>query len=292
MLPEAAVAEPTNPGSGPISTDVVAATVAMARHGRCLDLILGCLAITSATFRVIADKMGLESPATTEFRPGKHPKAWTLRDYRTLTELWLGNQRAADIASALGRSKGSVYAKRRFLALPKRDRRLLADVTGSHIGPNGSRGAVSDGILTAEQVRALAPHERRGKSWRVDRSDLIISMKQKRDELVWTQPMFDEIALRHMALQHPKQNALDWGVSLITIKSAIFWQELPERDRSKLVTGFDREVGLMNLGSSGYIRKKCAKLENWSFWAPERGGSRLSRRYKSSKAYADAIALA
>ena len=292
MSPQAAASTSSTISGLNLGPTTESALVAMIDHGMGLNLILCCLPLTESAIRDWARTAMREVPVGPIKRNTRHPRAWRPDEYRLLTEGWLANSSALDIAQSIGRSRDSVYAKRRYLGLPARDRKALALVAKAK-SENAPRLPINaDRVLTASQARAMPTKERRGKRWRVDNSDLVISMKANRDELVWTSEMYDEVALRHAALQHPLQNAHDWGVTLRTIQSAIFWQELPDRDRSKLVPGFNQRVGADNLSASGYVKRKCANLENWSFWSKEKGGARLSRRYKSSKAYADALASA
>lgn len=127
-------------------------------HG--IDLIVAVLGITVGALRVWASRLGLGDLSDSPFRPSRHPKAWQLHEYKLLAAMWLDGYRVADVGERLGRSPSSIYAKRRFLGLPARDRK---DLRPRQVSPESPSRDASPGVADlregegASRRSALAP---------------------------------------------------------------------------------------------------------------------------------------
>lgn len=75
--------------------------------------------------RVVA--LGLPTPHDRPIRRAGGRNPWTEAEIRQLIEWWGDGIRVSRIAEALGRSKSGIYAKKRRLGLPARDRKGLVD---------------------------------------------------------------------------------------------------------------------------------------------------------------------
>lgn len=72
-------------------------------------------------------RLDLAVPHNRPMRRAGGSNPWTATEIRHLIQWWGEGIRVARIADALGRSKGGIYAKKRRLGLPSRDRKSLVD---------------------------------------------------------------------------------------------------------------------------------------------------------------------
>ncbi|MGI4796144.1 MAG: hypothetical protein ACRYG8_19225 [Janthinobacterium lividum] len=298
-----AASSPPSPQEGPSLTDEARTRlyhlvlVGMVERGHGLDLTCFVLGLTRLAVLAMARNAGLADPVDKPLRRSSHPRAWSGEDYRLLAMLWLDGAHAGDIAGQLVRSKASIWAKRRYLGLPKRDRQtghpkipIQEDV--AVVAPAlEDAGHHARRILSHEEAMALSRKERRGKTWYVRNSPdrVTITIKATRDEVDWKESEGARIEAVHrfFAHQHPKSTAEDFGVSYSTIASLAYWLELPKRNprSTPLVAHYDRNKALFYIKMLGYRERTCLGQGDWRFWGPERNGPRVSRRYKSNSEF-------
>ena len=269
----------------------------MLERGHALDLICLVLGLTRLAVLAFARQAGLADPVDKPLRRSAHPRAWAGGDYRLLAMLWLDDAKTIDIAEQLGRSKSSIWAKRRYLGLPKRTQR--PDQAGGFcsskpaaVAPLAAQiGNAADRILSHEEAMALPKRERRGKTWYVRNSPngVTITMKPNRDEADWkkSEAARQEAVHRYFAHQKPRSMAEDFGLSYGTMASLAYWLELPKRPKHsmQLIPHYDPNLALFYIKAIGYKERTCLSNQDWRFWGPERNGPRISRRYKSTAEY-------
>lgn len=85
------------------------------------------LSLTGPELEVRILALDLPMPRSEPLRRAGGRRAWSPAEVRQLIQWWGEGIRVGRIAEALGRSKGSVYYKKRKLGLPPRDRKSLVD---------------------------------------------------------------------------------------------------------------------------------------------------------------------
>ncbi len=96
-----------------------------AGHG--LEALSFYLGLEENELRDRVAALGLDQPTEKRLRRSGAANPWSLHDTRLFMALWLDNVSAASMAEAFGRSRRSIHGKRRWLGLPVRDRKWLAD---------------------------------------------------------------------------------------------------------------------------------------------------------------------
>lgn len=88
-----------------------------------------CLYLSLAEPELLARvaRLDLAVPHNRPMRRAGGRNPWTAAEIRHLIQLWGEGIHVARIAEALGRSRGGIYAKKRRLGLPARDRKSLVD---------------------------------------------------------------------------------------------------------------------------------------------------------------------
>ncbi|MCW2318903.1 hypothetical protein M2322_004472 [Rhodoblastus acidophilus] len=123
------------------SFNIAGAETAPARQPATLtDRVFRRLALNGASVGLLAELFGLPREAVEQRaatlglprpldRPVRNagPRGWTIETLRQFITLWCDNVATRSIAVAIGRSKGSLYAKRKRLGLEPRNRRDLEE---------------------------------------------------------------------------------------------------------------------------------------------------------------------
>lgn len=251
--------------SGPVVGGLLAGLIGR-HHGR--EAICAYLGIRGEDLldRVVA--LDLPTPSDTPMRRRAGPRAWTLDDITRLIEAWIAASAVAIIGSQLHRSSSAVYAKVRWLGLPKRDRsRVLASGKQGVIGdaPGAKQGRVRHVVQTA------------------DGRHIPIPTIPARGHVRWSGELDLELANRYWANQHYEAIAAEWGLSPRTIASRACRLELPPRDRAKLVAHYDPSIVAQNIAAARYLRRECLVVPGWWFWS-QRDGPRTSKRGQKIRA--------
>ncbi|MCF3635419.1 hypothetical protein LU298_17640 (plasmid) [Komagataeibacter intermedius] len=217
--------------------------------------------------------------------------AWTRTQLLILGQRWLCGDKTADIAEMLGRSAGSVRAKRKQLGLPPRIRLSKIQAETILAEKRSAIPADPEAVLTWEQA-SLLPHEaRRGRTWLVRNSlnRLTLTGHKGGDKVRWHEAANIEIAYRHFAFQNPREIARDFLISESALKSQSCWEQLPPRRGAK-VPWFVHARAEYYIGEHHYIRRECLCKSGCFFWTTRKGGDRVSRRYRRSIAATHGIA--
>ncbi len=106
----------------PVPDPQGASVLGMLRRGHGRDLIASALQVATSIVDSVAYAHGLTHVADRQFIARRYADAWTIEHYTTLARLWRSGVRALDIGEHLGRSRASIWSKRRYLGLPRRDR--------------------------------------------------------------------------------------------------------------------------------------------------------------------------
>lgn len=101
---------------------VLAGMVAVGLGTEAISLYLG-LARTALCERLV--ELSLPTPHDRPLRRAGGRNPWTNEDVRQLIAWWVAGIHVRSIAEGLGRSRGAIYAKRRRLGLPDRERERL-----------------------------------------------------------------------------------------------------------------------------------------------------------------------
>jgi len=135
------IAQPTVFIAQSQSFNIAAAETAPARQPATLtDRVFRLLALNGASVGLLAELFGLPREAVEQRaaalglprpldRPLRNagPHGWTIETLRQFITLWCDNVATRSIAAAIGRSKNSLYAKRKRLGLEPRNRRDLEE---------------------------------------------------------------------------------------------------------------------------------------------------------------------
>ena len=213
-------------------------------------------------------RLNLPTPHDRPFRAHSGPKAWNPADYLSFIQDWTAGLHAESIGLRFGRSAGAVWAKVRWLGLPKRDRSTVfraesASVTGIAEGSPPSQ-------IVEKACRSIVA---------VDGGHLTIRKMLKRNQIFWTPDLDVELSNRYWANQHHTAIAREWGVTEGAIRSRANRLQLPPRGRSDLVEHYDPSVIKANIAEANYVYRKCSHAKDWFFWA-HRNGDRISKRGK------------
>jgi hypothetical protein len=225
-----------------------------AGHGR--DACATYLRLTNAALMERVIHLDLPTPQDKPIRCGHGPNAWALQDVHHLIDAWLANHATRHIATALGRAPRRITDKARWLGLYKRDRRTLIDVLPQ--------------CKTVAPIIVTPPAEPK--------------QKAKRQEIVWTENLEDELAERWFGMQHHSSIARDMGLSPSTVASKAYRLELPRRDAYFLLADYApgnraRHAHLFPT----MVKRRCKVRGHW-FWAP-RNGAWISREAKKGSEY-------
>ena len=285
--------------------DLLLRSLIAAGHG--LGLIQNVLGLERLVLLSLARTLGLADPLDTPVRPNRHPRAWRSEDYYLMTALWLDNERAGVIADLTGRSKSSIYAKRRLLNLPRRDRRTLkpAPKTGSaepepiHTEtpvprPRGSvraqRVDPADLVLLTHAEAARIPvKQRRGFKWQVRNSPihLVMSLKAGRPQVDWkgNTEAQRELGHRYLAGQSAEGAGDDLGVTADSVRSIWSQMGLTRRNGIIYTAHYDHALAVANIREFHCRFSQDVNMSGWHQWIMGRNGIRVSRKFKNSVRY-------
>ena len=231
----------------------------LVEKGHGLDAISTFLRVDRETVLDWAVMLDLPTPHDQPMRRSAGPKAWAASDYFRLIESWVSGWRAASIGEQFGRSAGAIWAKARWLGLPRRDRRNVFRPTADSLLETQISTKLELCITTSTGER------------------LPIRKILKRGHVYWTPELEAELANRYWANQHYEAIAAEWGLSARSIASRACRLELPRRERCKLVTHYDPSVIAANIAEARYVRRECMFIRGWFFWG-QKNGLRTSKR--------------
>lgn len=206
-------------------------------------------------------RLDLPTPHDRPLRQSSGPKAWKASDYLPLIQHWLSGLHAGSIGEKFGRSAGAIWAKARWLGLPKRDRRSVFRTNVE---------ATPDDQVIEEAGQYVVTDEGR---------PIPLQRKPGSDQIRWTRDLDIALGKRYFALQHHRAIAKEWGVSPGVISSRATRIELPPRDRTKLVDHYDPSVAARNIAAANFVYRGCKSKPGWFFWC-QRGQtiSKLGRK--------------
>ena len=205
--------------------------------------------------------LDLPTPHDRPLRQSSSPKAWKASDYLPLIQHWLAGFHAATIGERFGRSAGAIWAKARWLGLPKRDRRSI-------VRPHGEAAPACEAI---EEAGQFVTDE--------DGNRIPLQRKAGTGQLRWIRDLDIVLGKLWLGNVHHRVIAKLWGVSPGVISSRASRLELPPRDRSQLVAHYDPAVAARNIAEGGFIYRACKSKPGWFFWC-QRGRtiSKLGRK--------------
>ena len=235
----------------------------LVEKGHGLDAISTFLRVDRETVLDWAVMLDLPTPHDQPMRRSAGSKAWAVSDYFRFIESWVSGWRAASIGEQFGRSAGAIWAKARWLGLPRRDRRNVfrpsADSVHEAQGSTRTSARLELCVTTSTGER------------------LPIRKILKRGHVYWTPELDAELANRYWANQHYEAIAAEWGLSARSIASRACRLELPRRERCKLVRHYDPSMIDANIAEARYVRRECMFIRGWFFWG-QKNGLRTSKR--------------
>ena len=118
---------------------VLAGMVAAGLGAEAISLYLG-LARTALCERLV--ELGLPAPHDRPLRRAGGRHSWSTEDVQQLIAWWVAGIHVRSIAAALGRSRSAIYAKRRRIGLPDRERKRLVYGSLSELAATSWDGSV------------------------------------------------------------------------------------------------------------------------------------------------------
>lgn len=245
-------------------------------------LVATMLALTSEDVTTALDQWS-DRPQATSYKTPARKGGWTRKELLILGQRWFCGDAINEISHMIGRTPGSISAKRRRLGLPPRIRLSKAQAEAIQ---EEKRAAIPEDptiILTWEQASLLTSHARRGRTWCVRNSlaGIQLTAHVAADKVRWHEAANIEIAYRHFAFQSPSEIARDFLISESALKSQSSWEQLPPRQGMK-TPWFHAAKAEQYIKEHGYVRRECLSKSGCYFWTTQRGGERVSRRYRRS----------
>lgn len=244
----------------------------MVEKGHGLHAISTFLRLDRGTVMDWVVRLDLPTPHDRPLRPNRSPRAWAPGSYFRFIECWTGGWHAASIGEHFRRSAGSVWAKARWLGLPRRERRSVFRATAEASALGEGAAAVAN-LVAAERQHVVLTSAG---------THVPIRKIAKRGHVFWTPELDAELANRYWANQHYEAIAAEWGVSAGSITSRACRLELPRRERTLLVAHYDPTVIAANIAAARYVHRECLALSGWRFWA-QRNGPRTSKRGQKAR---------
>lgn len=285
--------------------DLLLRSLIAAGHG--LGLIQNILGLERLVLIALARTLCLADPLDTPVRPNRNPRAWRSEDYYLMAALWLDNERVGVIAELTGRSKSSIYAKRRLLNLPRRDRRTLkpAVIPGSAepepvrtetpvVHPRGAtkRKRVDPAdlvLLTYDEAIRIPVEQRRGFKWQVRNSPihLVMTLKAGRPQIDWkgNTEAQRELGYRYLAGQSAEGAADDLGATAASVRTIWSQMGLTRRNDITYTAHYDHALAVHNIHAQHCRFSKDLNMSGWHQWIMGRNGIRVSRKFKQSVRY-------
>jgi hypothetical protein len=223
-------------------------------HG--IEAICSFLFLTRGKLLDLVVQFGVSTPHDRAHRPGRGPKAWTAAEHRFLLTGWTLGWNVSFIASQLGRTKGSVYAKARRLGLLKRDRAAL------HIPenkPDRFGGLPLQVALPSSQRTTTSCDDaallKLANSWGFDHipsADFVPQRKKNRpDEIDWTPEACWALSMRRFSNQSHASIAAEWNISLRALYTQTSRMQIPSMRGRPERQDYDMAVALANIEEDG-----------------------------------------
>lgn len=260
-----------------VTKDAVGRTLAgMIGCGHGVDAICFFLTLTLDELRELLVEFDLPATHEKPFRRGGGAKGWTSGDYAILIECWIENWRAAAIADRLGRSKGSIYYKSRFLGLPKRDRRALLTPDADLVATRAStQASLAPARLTSEHKSGPASADE--ETWLIQGASENIEMRWKRRgiEVLGSEPFHRFVAMQKWSGVRNAKIAAMCRVSQKVIDNVVMRMGIPRLPREQRSADYDADLALRNIQA---LRYEEARDKGTCLYWRRRGSWSLSHR--------------